>query len=106
MLDQSEKYLSGMLKLLELQGTPHEPVEIVFVLGAEPREWKNPDGKGRVREQLKTNRARIVFYNELLSNAEKSYRDYLDKRGIVDTLGQVMAAIDDYAPSTIAEAAE
>lgn len=106
MLDQAEKYLSGMLKLLESQGTPHEPVEIVFVLGAQPREWNNPDGKSRVREALKTTRARIVFYNELLANAEKSYRDYLDKRGIVDTLGKVIAAIDDYAPPASAEAAE
>ena len=50
MLDQAEKYLSGTLRLLESQGTPMEPVEIVFVLGAQPREWNNPDGKNRTRE--------------------------------------------------------
>lgn len=98
LLDQSEKYLSGMLRILEAQGTPHEPVEIVFVLGTEPREWANPGGKGRVAGQLKENHARIVFYDELLSNAQKSYSDYLERRGIVDTLGQVIAAIEDYAP--------
>lgn len=98
MLDQSEKYLSGMLRLLEAQGTPHEPIEIVFVLGTAPREWANPGGKDRVVEQLKTNRARIVFYDALLANAEKTYRDYLARRSAVDTLGQVIAAIDDYAP--------
>lgn len=98
MLDQSEKYLSGMLRLLEAQGTPHDPIEIVFVLGSTPREWSNPGGKDRVIDQLKTNRARIVFYDALLANAEKSYRDYLTRRSVVDTLGQVIAAIDDYAP--------
>lgn len=98
MLDQAEKYLSGMLRLLEAQGTPHEPVEIVFVLGVKPREWANPGGKARLTEQLKSSRSRIVFYDELLTNAEKSYRDYLSKRGILDTLGRVIAAIDDYAP--------
>lgn len=98
MLDQSEKYLSGMMRLLEAQGTPHEPIEIVFVLGKPPREWSNPGGKDRVLEQLKTNSARIVYYDELLANAEKSYRDYLSHRSVVDTLGQVIAAIDDYAP--------
>lgn len=98
MLDQSEKYLSGMMRLLEAQGVPHEPIEIVFVLGEEPREWSNPGGKERVIEQLKTNRARIVFYDALLANAEKAYRDYLTRRSVVDTLGQVIAAIDDYAP--------
>lgn len=97
MLDQSEKYFSGMMKILEAQGTPHEPIEIVFVLGTPPREWSNPAGKQRVADQLATNRARIVFYDELLSNAEKAYRDYLDRRGTLDTLGQVIAAIDDYS---------
>lgn len=100
MLDQSEKYLSGMMRLLEAQGTPHESIEIVFVLGKEPREWSNPGGKARVIEQLKTNRARVVFYDGLLANAEKSYRDYLTRRNVVDTLGKVIAAIDDYAPPT------
>ena len=106
MLDQAEKYLSGMLRLLELQGTPHEPVEIVFVLGAQPREWNNPDGKNRTREALRTARARIVFYDELLANAEKSYRYYLDQRGVLDTLGRVIAAIEDYSPPGVPEAAE
>lgn len=102
MLDQSEKYFSGMSRLLEAQGTPHEPVEIVFVLGQEPREWSNPNGKTRVINQLKENRARIVFYDQLLNNAEKAYSDYLAQRGVVDTLGQVIAAIEDYAPTALA----
>ncbi|MDB5715283.1 MAG: hypothetical protein JWO15_2680 [Sphingomonadales bacterium] len=101
MLDQAEKYLSGMMRLLEAQGTPHEAVEIVFVLGAEPREWKNPGGKDRLNDQLKTSRSRIVFYDALLANAQKSYSDYLSSRKIVDTLGSVIAAIDDYAPDAI-----
>ena len=32
MLEQSEKYLSGMMRILQAAGTPHDPVEIVFVL--------------------------------------------------------------------------
>jgi hypothetical protein len=103
MLDQSEKYFSGMTRLLFAQGTPHEPIEIVFVLGHEPREWANPEGKTRVINQLKENRARIVFYDQLLTNAEKAYSDYLQQRGIVDTLGQVIAAIEDYAPTPVTE---
>lgn len=98
MLDQSEKYLSGLLRIMEAQGNAHEPIEIIFVLGEEPREWKNPAGKQRLAGQLALNHARIVFYDELLVNAEKSYQDYLDRRGTLDTLGQVIAAIDDYAP--------
>lgn len=92
-----------MMTLLQAQGTPHEPIEIVFVLGQQPREWSNPGGQGRVTEQLKVNRARVVFYDQLLSNAEKAYSDYLKRRGVLDTLGQVIAAIEDYAPMPATE---
>ena len=98
MIEQCEKYLSAMMRLLEAQGTPHELVEIVFVLGRPPREWDNPGGKDRALNQLRENRTRVVFYDELLVNAEKSYRDYLDRRGDMDSLGKIIAAIDDYAP--------
>ncbi len=98
MIEQSEKYLSGMLRLLEAQGTPYEPIEIVFVLGKPPKEWGNGVGaKERMTRQLQEQHARVVFYDELLTNAEKAYKDYLETRGAVDKLGQVIAAIDDYS---------
>ncbi|WP_292042624.1 MULTISPECIES: BbrUII/HgiDII family restriction enzyme [unclassified Brevundimonas] len=97
MLDQSEKYLSGMMRILEQQNNPHETVEIVFVLGKPPREWGNPGGKDRVIQSLVPNKARVVFYDQLLVNAEKAYSDYLEHRGTVDTLGAVIQAIDNYS---------
>lgn len=104
MLDQAEKYLSGMMNILQQQGTPHETVEIIFVLGAEPKEWKNPGGKERVVKSLEPNKARVVFYDQLLVNAEKAYSDYLSHRGVVDTLGAVISAIDDYSSGDDEEA--
>jgi Histidine kinase-, DNA gyrase B-, and HSP90-like ATPase len=106
MLEQSEKYLSGMMKLLAAQGTPHEPIEIIFILGEYPTEWNNPEGQTRVTDQLKANRARIVLYDLLLVSAEKAYSDYLKQRKVVDTLSQVIAAIEDYAPGVSPETAE
>jgi hypothetical protein len=103
MIEQSEKYLSGMLELLREAGTPHEPVEIVFVLGAPPREWKNIGGQDRSVKALGANEARVVFYKGLLDNAYKSYSEYIAERGVVDKLGEVIRAIDDYAPLTDSE---
>ena len=97
-LEQVEKYLTGMTKLLETQGVAHEPVEIVVVLGREPREFTNAGRKARTQEQLQISNTRIVYYDQLLGDAERSYRDYLEKRGNVDALTKVMAEIDDYAP--------
>ena len=103
---QIEKYTSGMLKLLEAQGTPTEPVEIVLLLGKEPAEWANLRGRERAEQVLKTYRARIVFYDQLLRDAYSAYDDYMKERQVVDRLAEVMRAIDDYAPLDEAEAAD
>ncbi len=97
MLDQADKYGIGMQKLLTTAGRQNEAVEIVFVLGKPPREWHDPAGQDRTTNQLRNSNARVVFYNELLENAEKSYSDYLKHKQTLDVLGRVMAAIDDYA---------
>lgn len=105
LIDQIDKYRAGLKKLLQAQGTPHEPIEIVVVLGKKPKEYGDPGGKKLIDDTLRLRDARIVFYDQLLANAEKAYRDYLNHRGVVDTLGAVIAAIDDYAPSDEAVAA-
>ena len=53
-------------------------------------------GKRIVKDTLKTLNARYVHYDELLDNAYAAYQDYTTKGKIVDRLGEVIQAIDDY----------
>ncbi len=94
---QIQKYRSGMLKILEKIGTPHEPVEFVCLLGKVPTEWNSPDGKRTVEEVLRALNARYVHYDELLENSFRAYSDYLEGAKVLDHLGEVISAIDDYA---------
>ncbi len=48
---------------------------------------------------LATVDARIVFYDELLTNAQQAYADFLEEHIKVDKLWGVFAAIDDFAPA-------
>ncbi len=105
-IKQLEKYTSGMLKLLRAQGATNEPVEIVLLLGKEPAEWASEDGKDRMIRTLSTYNARIVFYDQLLKDAYSAYADYMEKKQIADRLGEVMRAIDDYAPPAETEATD
>ena len=105
-IKQIEKYTSGMLKLLEAQDTPNQPVEIVLLLGRKPTEWANLGGRERAEQVLKPYGARIVFYDQLLKDAYNAYADYMEKKQIIDRLAEVMQAIDDYAPSTDADAGD
>ena len=97
LLPQVNKYRSGMKRLLDAQGNSHEPVEIVLLLGKKPTEVQDAVSRNEAIKTLDVQNARIVYYEELLDNAGKAYRDYFDKRKLVDKLAEVMAAIDDYA---------
>jgi len=94
---QIQKYREGMLKLLDNTGTPHEPIEFVCLLGKAPIEWAAPTGKRTVEEVLGVHNARYVNYDELLENSFRAYSDYLRKARVVDRLGEVIGAIDNYA---------
>jgi len=96
LIGQVSKYKSEMQKIFDQQGTKHEPVEIVVLLGKKPMAWNSQDERESSTKALKAYNTRIVFYDELLANAEKIYGDYFTKREIVDKLTEVMKAIDDY----------
>lgn len=49
-------------------------------------------------DSLKAVDARLVFYDELLTNAQQAYGDYLEEHAKVDKLWGVFEAINDFAP--------
>ena len=93
---QIRKYRSGMLKILQSLGKPHEPVEFVCLLGKPPNEWDDDNGKETVEKVLKADNARYVNYDELLDHSYQSYSDYLKQAELIDRLGKVIGAIDNY----------
>lgn len=94
---QIEKYRSGLMKVLEAVGKPHEPFEFVCLMGRPPSEWSNPGGQTLVEDTLKVQNARYVSYDELLESSYQAYSDYLRQAKVVKGLGKVIGAIDDYA---------
>lgn len=97
---QIRKYRDGARKILEKTDFKGWPIEIICLVGKPPPEWKDASGTGPqgVIESLKAVDARILFYDELLSSAQKAYADYLDQHVKVDKLWDVFEAIDDFAP--------
>lgn len=97
---QIRTYRDGTRKILERTTYKNWPIEIICLLGKPPPEWNDASGTGPVgvAKTLETVDARIVFYDELLTNAESSYADYLDEHVKVDKLWGVFEAIDDFTP--------
>lgn len=96
---QIRVYRDGARRILEKTSYKDWPIEIICLLGEPPPEWKAPGtGPSGVLATLKTVDARIVFYDELLTNAESAYADYLKRHEKIDKLWSVFEAIDDFTP--------
>lgn len=95
---QIRKYRDGAKRILETTSYKEWPIEIICLLGKPPPEWTTGTGPKGVQESLRAVDARIVFYDELLTNAQQAYADYLEEHKKVDKLFAVFAAIDDFAP--------
>lgn len=97
---QIRKYRDGAKRILEKTSFKDWPIEIICLVGKPPPEWNDASGTGRkgVTDSLKAVDARLVFYDELLTNAERAYGDYLAAHIKRDKLWEVFKSIDDFAP--------
>jgi hypothetical protein len=95
---QVRKYRDGAKKLLEKTQYKDWPLDIVCVLGKPPPEQKGATGRAGIEKSLQAVDARIVYYDELLGNAQTAYADYLEAHKKIDKLWGIFQAIDNFAP--------
>ncbi|MFC4291438.1 ATP-binding protein [Sphingorhabdus arenilitoris] len=98
LMKQIRTYRDGAKAILDKTTYKDWPIEIICLLGKEPPEFKTSTGASGVAATLDTVGARIVFYDELLTNAEAAYADYLEAHVKRDKLWGVFEAIDDFSP--------
>lgn len=91
---QVQKYRSAIMKILEEQRRPHEPFEFICVVGRQPRDWADPNGREMSERILQPLNARIVMYQELLQNAQTAYKAYLDRSTQAGRIYELIRAID------------
>lgn len=92
--DQGLKYKTALQKILDELSRPGEPIEIIFLIGKLPKGWSDP----RVREQgtraLSEMNMRVLLYKELLDNAHRAYKEFIDRRGERGRLARLLESID------------
>ena len=92
--EQGQKYKSALSKCLGKMGKGNPEIQIVFVLGMPVLEAENPAlGEGYVRETLAPLGARVVYYEEMIENANKAYSEYLIQSKKMDKLDAILDQI-------------
>lgn len=91
---QVRKYFTAMTKIMETYEMT-EPFEIIVLLG------QQLDGKDfnqtvyeATKHSLKVYKCRIMYYDELLRNAENLYSDFLEKNQNLSTLSDLIRELD------------
>ena len=95
---QVRKYRRGVRKIIDQSEYANWPIQIVCLVGTPPPEWNEPGGKQEVADTLATVDARLVFYDQLVDNAQRAYADYLEAHKKADRLWNVFKSIDDFVP--------
>lgn len=92
--EQISKYSDAMSKALQTT-CPGEQYEIIVLLG-KPLEGLELSGESyqKFLNSIKSYNCRIMYYSELLANAEIMYKDFLEKNRESSALGDLIQRID------------
>ena len=90
---QVQKYKDVVQRHLDSIGSP-EGLEVVVVVGPELKNWDTSQNKTESIQSLAQKNIRVVQYEKLLSDAQASYREYLDAQ---HDLGRIQKLLLDLA---------
>lgn len=94
LMEQGGKYRRTLKKILKNRNRGHEPVEVVFVIGDEPKDWYDEDSRKEKQDSLSSQSMRVLQYETLLDEAQDSYEQYLNKQKEVGELSEIIDKIE------------
>ena len=71
-------YRDALEELVALTGKD-EPVEVVCIVGKPLKQWTTPEKEEESKKSMAARNIRVIYYQELIENAYRSYKDFLDK---------------------------
>lgn len=95
LLNQIEKYISALHKVLNQQGEERPHIEVLCVVGREPSDWSAPGGRESSEEKLKPWGARVLLYNQLIDSAFRAYQDFINKSEEAGRIVRLLREIDE-----------
>ena len=100
LIAQISAYRGAALNVLQDMGQQNEPLEFVCVVGRRLRDWDDrPNGESESQRTLAGQNARVVLYDQLISNAQQAYEDYIERQ---DETGRIYRLITSISKEDLA----
>ena len=78
LIAQVDNYRNALEKLVAETGKD-EPVEVICIVGKPLKQWVNPAKEKESKESMEPRNIRVIRYQELIENAYRNYKDFLEK---------------------------
>lgn len=95
LMDQVDKYKSATEKQLEAHGESGS-VEVICLVGKQLKGWDDSARKQEDERALETKNIKVITYQQLIKDAENSYRSYLEKRKDKGRIQKILDSIDNF----------
>ena len=96
LISQVDKYRVALQREIKLAGEKGSvSVETVCLVGTELKDWDTPERMKESEKTLEPKNIRVVTYQQLIQDAEVSYRKYLESAQEKGRISRLLEAIDD-----------
>ena len=96
LISQVDKYRVALQREIKLAGE-EGPVETVCLVGTELKDWDTPERRKESEKTLEPKNIRVITYQQLIQDAEISYRKYLESAQEKSRISRLLEAIDDHS---------
>lgn len=93
LMRQVDKYRKALEKLLQATEKYNEPIEVICVVGRALENWSTPKEEEKSRNSMAEKQTRVVLYQRLIEDAQRSYIAFLEKNREIGKLRDIIDKI-------------
>ena len=94
---QLRKYKRAMRKIVRQHDDLRGPIECICIIGKDMVDWNDSEQREEDEQILDGMDARVITYQQLISAAQRSYKDFLDRKKQAGELTRLINSIEDYS---------
>lgn len=95
LMGQVDKYISALRKQLKVTNE-NGAIEAICLVGKELTDWEDTERRQESERALEAKNIRVITYQQLIKDAEASYRQYLDKKQEKGRIKKILDEIDEF----------
>lgn len=102
LMDQVDKYVNAVQKQID-EANDSGAIEVICLVGRELNDWDTPKRRQESEQSLEAKNIRVITYQQLIKDAEKSYQAYLEKsndKGRIKKILDEIEAFNDDVPDS------